>query len=165
MITNETGTAPIVLVDGIGEFIVGSECFEVLVKERVRGAYQYIIEFNFATGSFRIEEPVRVGEPFVFTIVKITKLTREIVYDIEPYIPILSEIRQNPIKSILDMASMQIVGVKPMMPQHMIPSIVEKIFDPNIEDELLLLEIMNRFELTGHEYLVRKEISRMRSFY
>jgi hypothetical protein len=88
MITNETGTAPIVLVDGIGEFIVGSECFEVLVKERVRGAYQYIIEFNFATGSFRIEEPARVGEPFVFTIVKITKLTREIVYDIEPYIPI-----------------------------------------------------------------------------
>ena len=164
-----TKTSPIVLVDGIGEFTDGSDCYEVLVKERCRGAYQYTIEFNFGSGYFRIEEPVRIQDqgkqqPFIFTIMKISKIIREIVYEPEPYVPSTPLVKQNPIKTLSDMASMQIVGVKPLT-QHVIPNMVEMEFDPAIEDEVLVIMIVDKYHLTGHEYDVRKEISRMRAVY
>jgi hypothetical protein len=86
------------------------------------------------------------------------------VYEPEPYVPSTPLVKQNPIKTLSEMASMQIVGVKPLT-QHVIPNMVEMEFDPAIEDEVLVIMIVDKYHLTGHEYDVRKEISRMRAFY
>lgn len=76
---NITDKCDVILVDGIGEFTACGIDFEIVVKDRVRGCCKCVLEYNFPSSNFILHYQYFNCDT-TFTIVKISKIVREIIY-------------------------------------------------------------------------------------
>lgn len=70
----------IVLYDGIANFTIGNDHYELFVKDRVRGNINVSFRYNFGSGYFELYRLSATGKD-LFTISKISKVVHEVIYE------------------------------------------------------------------------------------